>query len=136
MRRVILIAAAGASLAGCSSASLDSWRPTPSPVQLQLESTPPGAEARTSLGQSCKTPCSLTLAAPPEDSFSVTYSLQKFEPATVQVQVTHSPGEFLSLSAPTVEPNPAVAELQPSPSKLARKMLKPKKPKAASAPAE
>ncbi len=127
MRRVIVIAAAGASLAGCSSVSFDSFKPAPSAVQVQLESTPPGADARTSLGQSCKTPCSVSLSAP-EGGFSVTYALNKFQPATVQVQVT--PGDFLNLGAPTITPNPVVAELQPAlpPPRAAAKM-RPKKPR-------
>ena len=45
MRRVIAIAVAGYSVAGCSSFSLDSFKPTPPTVQIQLESTPPGADA-------------------------------------------------------------------------------------------
>src|SRR6202051_2425818 len=59
MRRVIVIAVAGASLAGCSSLSLDAFKPTPPTVQVQLESVPQGADARTSLGPGCKTPCSV-----------------------------------------------------------------------------
>src|SRR6266851_3184828 len=79
MRRVIAIAVAGASLAGCSSFSFDSLRPAPPTVQVQLESVPSGAEATTSLGPGCKTPCSL--AVPASDSgFSVTYALNKFQP--------------------------------------------------------
>jgi hypothetical protein len=129
MRGVIVIAVAGASLAGCSSVSFDSLKPAPSSVQVQLESVPPGADARTSLGQSCKTPCSVTLA-PPEGGFSVTYAMAKFQPATVQVQVT--PGDFLNLSTPTVSPSPVVAELQPEPAsaKPQRKLPKPKRPAA------
>jgi hypothetical protein len=130
MRHVIVIAVAGASLAGCSSVSFDSFKPTPAPVQIQLESTPPGADARTSLGQSCKTPCSVSLPAP-EGGFSVTYTMNKFETATVPVQVTRSAGDFLNLTAPTVEPNPVVAELMPAapPPKPAKKLAaKPKKP--------
>src|SRR5450759_537871 len=46
MRRVIVIAVAGASLAGCSSFSLDAFKPTPPTVQVQLDSVPPGADAR------------------------------------------------------------------------------------------
>ncbi len=37
MRRVVVIAVAGASLAGCSSFSMDSFKPTPPTVQVQLE---------------------------------------------------------------------------------------------------
>jgi hypothetical protein len=131
MRHIIVIALAGASLAGCSSVSFDSLKP--SPVQLRLESTPPGADARTSLGQSCKTPCSVSLASPPEDGFSVSYSMAKFEPATVEVKVSRTAAEILTLSGPTIEPNPVVAELQPipEPPKPASKRPKAKKPKPA-----
>ncbi len=37
MRRVVVIAVAGASLAGCSSFSMDAFKSTPPTVQLQLE---------------------------------------------------------------------------------------------------
>src|ERR1700731_2589720 len=131
MRRVIVMAVAGASLAGCSSFSLDSFKPTPPTVQVQLESVPPGAEARTSLGPSCKTPCSVAVPAP-DSGFSVTYTLNKFQPATVPVQVIHIPGDFSTPASTTFDPSPVVAELQPAgpPPKAARKkVLKPKKPK-------
>jgi hypothetical protein len=130
MRRVIVIAAAGASLAGCSSFSMDYFKPTPPTVQVQLESAPQGADARTSLGPGCRTPCSVAVT-PPDAGFSVTYTMNKFQPATVPVQVIHIPGDFTTPGSTTVDPNPVVAELQPSgpPPKAARKMLGPKKPK-------
>src|SRR6202035_3356795 len=108
MHRVIALAVAGATLAGCSSFSLDAFKPTPPAVQVQLESVPPGAEARTSLGPSCKTPCSVA----------------------VPVQVVRVPGDFSTPATTTLDPNPVVAELQPAgpPPKAARKMLKPRKP--------
>jgi hypothetical protein len=131
MRRVMLIAAAGASLAGCSSLSLDAFTPTPPAVQVQLESIPPGADALTSLGPGCKTPCSV--AVPASDAgFSVTYSLNKFQPATVPVQVIRSPGDFSTPASTTLDPNPVVAELRPAgpPPKALRKVARAKKPKA------
>jgi hypothetical protein len=133
MRRVIGIAVAGASLAGCSSFSLDAFKPTPPTVQVQLESVPPGAEAHTSLGPSCKTPCSVAVPVP-EGGFSVSYTLNKFQPATVPVQVVRVPGDFSTPATTTLDPNPVVAELQPAgpPPKAGRKMLKPKKPKPSS----
>jgi hypothetical protein len=137
MRRVIAIAVAGASLGGCSSLpssfSWDAFKPTPPSIQVQLESTPPGADAKTSLGPSCKTPCSVSVPAP-DAGFSVTYTLNRFQPATVPVQVIRNPGDFSSPASTTFDPNPVVAELQPAgpPPKAARKkMLKPKKPKTA-----
>ena len=130
MRRVITIAITGASLAGCSSFSFDAFRPTPPTVQVQLESVPSGADALTSVGPGCKTPCSV--AVPVADAgFSVTYTLNKFQPATVSVQVIHVPGDFSTPGSTTVDPNPVVVELQPAgpPPRAVRKMLKPKKPK-------
>ena len=127
MRRVIVIAVAGASLAGCSSVSFDSLKPSPSPVQIQLESTPPGAEARTSLGPSCKTPCAVTVPAP-ESGFTVSYTLNKFQPVTVPVQVSGSPGSLLASSTIKIDPNPVVAELQPVPTPPKPTGKKPKRP--------
>jgi hypothetical protein len=134
MRRVIAIAVAGASLAGCSSFSFDSLRPAPPTVQVQLESVPSGAEATTSLGPGCKTPCSLAVPAS-DTGFSVTYALNKFQPVTVPVQVTRIPGDFSTPASTAVDPNPVVAELQPvgPPPKAVRKMLRPKKPKGVAA---
>ena len=87
MRCGIAIAAAGLTLAGCSSFSFDAFRATPPTVQLQLDSVPSGADALTSLGPGCKTPCSV--AVPVADAgFSVTYTLNKFQPVTVPMQAT------------------------------------------------
>jgi hypothetical protein len=132
MRRVIVIAVTGFSLAGCSSFSMDSFKSTPPSVQVQLESTPPGADARTSLGPGCKTPCSVSVPAP-DTGFSVTYTMNKFLPATVQVQVIHNPGDFGSAATTVIDPSPVVAELQPAgpPPKPPRKVMRPKKPKGA-----
>ncbi|HEX9591520.1 MAG TPA: hypothetical protein VGA15_27725 [Bradyrhizobium sp.] len=140
MRRAIAIAITGYGLAGCSSLpSLDAFKPTPPTVQVQLDSVPPGADARTSLGPGCKTPCAVAVSAP-DSGFSVAYTLNKFQPATVPVQVIRIPGDFSSPVSTTIDPNPVVAELQPAapPPRAARKMLTPKKPKppkAAAAPA-
>ncbi len=140
MRRIILVAATGLSLAGCSTDYFkDYFKSTPAPVQLQLESTPPGAEAKTSIGPSCKTPCSITLT-PPEGGFTVNYSLNKFQPATIPVQVARTPGDLLTAGTTKIDPNPVVAELQPvtppKPAKSMRPKRVAKKPaEASSAPA-
>jgi hypothetical protein len=132
MRGVIVIAAASHGLAGCtsfSSLSLDSLKPAPPTVTVQLESVPPGAEARTSLGPSCKTPCSVPVTAEGE-SFSVSYTLNKYLPLTIPVQVTRVPGDFTTPASTSIEPNPVVGELQPAkPMKPpVRKMARKRKP--------
>jgi hypothetical protein len=139
MRRVIAIAAAGLSLAGCSSFSTDYFKSAPPTLQVQIESNPPGADARTSLGQSCKTPCSVALTVPETGGFTVSYTMARFQPATVPVQIIRVPGEFFSSGTVKSDPNPVVVELQPAgPPPRAHKM-RPKKPKvpkgAAGAPA-
>jgi hypothetical protein len=136
MRRVIVIAVAGASLAGCSSFSMDAFKPTPPTVQVQLDSVPPGADAVTSVGPGCKTPCSVSVQAP-DSGFAVSFTLNKFQPMTIPVQVIR--GDSSDPASTTLDPNPVVAQLQPAgpPPKAARKkVLKPKKPKnTAAAPA-
>ncbi len=144
MRRVIAVAIVGVSLAGlggCSSFSFDYFKSAPPTIQVQLESNPPGADARTSLGPGCKTPCSVSVPAP-DTGFSVSYGLNKFQPATVQVQVIRNPGDLATPATTVTDPNPVFAELQPAgpPPKPVRKPMRPKKPKpakpAAGAPAD
>lgn len=138
IRRVIAISVTGISLAGCTSFSLDSFKPAPPMVQVALESVPPGADATTSLGPACKTPCSVSLLAP-DAGFTVSFAMPKFQPATVPVQVIRSPGDFVTPATTTIEPSPVFAELKPAaPPPKVRKPMRPKKPKppkAAAAPA-
>jgi hypothetical protein len=139
MRRVIVIAVSGLSLAGCSSFSLDTFKPAPQPIQVQLESVPSGADAVTSVGPGCKTPCSVAVAAP-DSGFTVTFNMPRFQPVTIPVQVIRNPGDFTTPASTTVDPNPVVAELRPAgpPPRAVRKPMRPKKPKApkgAAAPA-
>ena len=52
--------------------------------QVQVVSVPEQAEARTSLGASCTTPCTLTVSR--KDEFSVSISLPGYETETVLVR--------------------------------------------------
>ncbi len=126
--RFFVFVVAGVMLAGCSSTSMpsmDLFKSKPAEVALQLESTPPGAIATTSLGPSCKTPCSVSVAA--SENFTVNYTLSKFQSATVPVTVTTQMG-----SPPVLDPNPVVAELQPTvpPRRAAAPKKRAAKPKA------
>ena len=134
MRRFLVIAVAGAGLAGCSSFSMDAFKSAPPTVQVQLESVPQGADAKTSSGPGCTTPCSV--AVPAADSgFSVTFTKIKFQPVTIPVQVVNIPGDFSTPASTNIDPNPVVAALRPAgpPPKAVRKPMRPKKPKAAAA---
>lgn len=135
MRRFIVIAVAGMGLAGCASFSLDSFKSTPPTVQVSLESVPSGAEAKTSSGQTCKTPCTVNVPAS-EAGFSVTFTLNKYQPATVPVQVINNPGDLTTPASTVIDPNPVVAELKPAgpPPKQIRRKPKPKPAAAAPSP--
>ena len=130
MRRVIAIAVAGAGLAGCSSFSLDAFKPTPPPIQVQLDSVPSGADATTSVGPACKTPCTVAVAAP-DTGFTVTFAMPKFLPVTVPVQVIRNPGDFTTPASTTIDPSPVFAELKPvaPPPKARKRKMRPRKPK-------
>jgi hypothetical protein len=130
MRRFLVIAVAGAGLAGCSSFSMDAFKSAPPTVQVQLDSVPPGADAKTSPGPGCTTPCSVAVAAA-ASGFSVTFTKDKFQPVTIPVQVVNIPGDFSTPASTSIDPNPVVAELKPAgpPPKAVRKPMRPKKPK-------
>jgi hypothetical protein len=125
MRRVIVILAFGLALAGCASGgTTPDWWPKvePTAVSIQFESQPAGAEAKTSTGQSCQTPCAL--AMPPDQEFAVTFSLAGRQPQTVPVQITKPEGD--PFAAASLQPNPvsvelAVAAKTPAKRKPARK---------------
>ena len=127
--RLVTIALTGLCLAGCTG------KPNPPLFEIQLESTPPGVEARTSFGPSCKTPCSVNTPLP-DGNFAVTYTLEGFLPVTVPVAVTGSPAGFMMPGTSRIEPNPVVATLQPIEPPKPVKPQRPKRPKnAAAAPA-
>lgn len=128
----MIIAVAGMSLAGCASFS-DTFRSAPTPVTVQLDSQPQGAEARTSVGPSCKTPCSVPVTT--ETGFSVTFTLDKHQPATIPVQVVRNPGDFTTPATTVIDPNPVVAELQPIAPPKKKRRAAPRKPAASAAPA-
>ena len=147
MKRIAAIAACGLSLAACSSMPSFDWpslpslpKAAPSATTMQFESEPAGAEARTSLGQTCRTPCSLAVAA---NEFTVSFTLPGYQPQTVPVRIVNSTetGTEGETNPPRLVPNPVFVELQPGgapgrrpPPAVAQSKQKPKPP-AASRPA-
>ena len=105
--RVTAAAGCGLALAACSLSlpSFDMFKSGPSTEVLRIESEPPGADARTSQGQTCRTPCELTLA--PEAEFAVTVQLAGYQPQTLPVRVDGKGDNKL-------QPNPLYVELQPA----------------------
>jgi hypothetical protein len=80
----------------------------PAATTMQFESEPAGAEAKTSLGQACRTPCTLAVT---DTEFSVSFALPGYQPQTVPVRVVL--GTEPDATARLV-PNPVFVELQPA----------------------
>ena len=128
MSRVVAVIACGFTLAACSTTmpSLDFMKSAPQSEMLAIDSEPPGAEAKTSLGQSCRTPCQL--AVQPGSEFSVTLALSGYQLQTVSVR----PEVQGAGAAPRFAPNPVHVTLQ-AVTPLKKPVAKKKKPVAAAA---
>jgi hypothetical protein len=106
---------------------------------VRFESEPPGAEAKTSTGQTCRTPCALAL--PVTTPLTVSFSLNGYQTETETVE------PISAIGSPTqLRPNPVTVELTPAPPQPAKKPVakktsarpagaKPAAPKPAARPA-
>ena len=101
----------GSGLAACG---ISSWLPsaTPPASTIKVESDPAGAEAKSSVGPSCRTPCSLTIAT--SSAFTVTFTLAGYASLTVPV-APRPPGDprEAGREAVTFDPDPVYAQLEP-----------------------
>src|ERR1700732_3693399 len=115
VRLIVTASVVALATAGCSS-SLPDWMSfkssPPPPTALQFESDPPGADVRTAQGQTCLTPCSLTV--PPENQ-SVSFAKNGYLPQTVQVTVRMPEHSMFESPPPDIQPNPIAVVLQPAP---------------------
>jgi hypothetical protein len=124
MSRAVAVAACGLILAACSMSmpSFDMFRSASTTEVLRIESEPPGADARTPEGQTCRTPCELTVPATGE--VAISFALQGYNPQTINVRAEASPAAGSTDAAAPVrmQPNPVYAELTPTtPSRQKRK---------------
>src|SRR6476619_4827668 len=122
--RFLAVIGSAAALAACSS---DTFKSGPFLDTVSLESEPPGAEAKASNGQTCRTPCSLAL--PVDASASITFTLNGYQPETEKLEAITSTGE-----PPRLRPNPVVVELSPGAPSTAKKSTKPATKKPATRP--
>ena len=133
--RFAVIIVASLALAGCSSFSVGDWMPSMSggggAIPLRLDSEPPGAEARTSAGPACRTPC--VVSVPMSDNLTVTFALAGFETQTVPATLVRSGSDPEFFSGPQFAP--VLATLEPAaPTPVAKRKGKPK-PRSANRPA-
>lgn len=110
-----MIVSGALALAACSSTpdwmNLDGLKPTPVLDTVRFESEPPGAEAKTSNGQTCRTPCALAL--PINSPLTVTFTLNGYTPESESLEPIAATG-----SPTQLRPNPVVVELTPAPPPL------------------
>ncbi|MGP0088518.1 MAG: hypothetical protein ACLPKB_00920 [Xanthobacteraceae bacterium] len=119
MGRSAALVAAALMLAACTSlADLDMSKALfhavdQRTIDLQLESEPAGAEAKTSLGPSCRTPCTLPIL--PGPNFTVTFTLDGYQPQTLSVEVIRANArpdwDGNSRTDHQLAPNPAHVDL-------------------------
>jgi hypothetical protein len=138
MVRVIAIVCAGLLLAACESNA--DWMKTPDwaknnpfkfepPLQtVRFESEPPGAEAKTSNGQSCRTPCALAL--PGKEALTVNFILTGFQPDTESLNLV-----ALGDGTSELRPNPVLVSLTPVPPPKVKKKVVHQRKKTAAKPA-
>jgi hypothetical protein len=112
MYRVVVIIAGALALAACSSTpewlSLDALKPAPSVDTVRFESEPPGAEAKVSNGQTCRTPCALAL--PVDTPLTVVFTLNGYQQDSETIDPVAQTG-----SPAELKPNPVIAQLAPLP---------------------
>ena len=134
MYRVIAIVCAGLALAACESNPdwmktpdwmkapdwSNAFKMAPATESVRLESEPPGAEAKASNGQSCRTPCALAL--PSDAASTVTFTLPGYQPDSEKLDLVGM-GDGTS----QLRPNPLLVELTPLPPQPKSKKPAPKR---------
>jgi hypothetical protein len=137
MSRVIAILTCGFALSGCASSlspSFDFLSSNSGPVttNIDVDSQPQGAEARSSSGAACQTPCSLSV---PAAESTITFTHAGFQPQTVSVRPAPTEGTtdagFGSPPPPRLTPNPVYAELAPAPAPAKKRPAPKRRPPAA-----
>src|SRR2546423_4791484 len=106
MKRMVVVLASGLTVAGC--ASMSDLMPNlsgPTTAELSIASELPGSDARTSTGQTCRTPCKLMMPVNSGD-FTITYSAPGRVTQVVPVAVRPA-----DAAGGRFDPNPAYAML-------------------------
>ena len=116
------LATCGLGLAACSSSQaipgLDAFKPKPTTTALPIQSNPDGADAQSSLGGTCRTPCTMAIAT--AGDFTLSFARDGYEPQTVTVHSTMSEGGYTTPASPTLDPNVVSVVLKPQAKQPAR----------------
>jgi hypothetical protein len=99
--------------------SFNAFKSKPTTTLLLIQSSPAGAEARTSLGKTCHTPCTMQIGA--AEDFTVSFTLDGYVPQTLTVHSTMSGGGFMTAPSPVLNPGSLFATLEPVTPRQAQK---------------
>jgi len=110
MSRLIVLAALGTALAGCS--AIPGLPGSETKTQnISMQSTPPGAEVSFAGGTSCHTPCAL--AAPGNNgTYYAKFTLDGHQPMSIPVKVTTGKENWYSSEVTTIDPQTVTVKLE------------------------
>jgi hypothetical protein len=128
LRRALAVAGAGLGVASCSSTSTPSYFNTfkqkPTTTLLLIESNPAGAQAQTSFGKTCTTPCTMQVGE--TSDFTVTFTLAGYVQQTLTVRAQMSGSGWTTAPSPVFDPPSLFPTLEKEkPPTVARKPSKP-----------
>jgi PEGA domain len=112
--RAFALVICGFGLAACSSSTMpgfDAFKPKPTTTVLLIQSNPAGADARSSLGGTCRTPCTITIGT--AGDFTISFARDGYEPQTITVHSTMSEGGYTTAPSPVLDPNSVFVMLEP-----------------------
>jgi hypothetical protein len=102
----------GLGMAACGSMpGLDSLKPNPETTLLLIQSNPAGAEARSSLGKICRTPCTMSVGE--AGDFTINFARDGYELQTVTVHSAMAEGSYMTAPSPVLDPSPVYVNLVP-----------------------
>jgi hypothetical protein len=110
MSRLIVLAALGTALAGCSAIPGLPGSETKTQT-ISMQSTPPGAEVTFAGGTSCHTPCAL--AAPGNNgTYYAKFTLDGHQPMSIPVKVSTGKENWYSSEVTTIDPQTVTVKLE------------------------
>jgi hypothetical protein len=115
-RRAAALVIGGLGLASCSTTFsntfTDAFKQKPTTTLMLIESNPAGATAKTSTGQTCKTPCTMLIGT--GNDFTVAFTLDGYVAQTLPVHAVMTPGGWMDSPSPKLDPGSLFPTLQPA----------------------
>jgi hypothetical protein len=108
-----------------SSGFFNAFKEKPTKTLMLIESNPGGAQAKTSFGQTCTTPCTMLIGE--SSDFTVTFTMPGYVSQTLPVHAKMDPGGWSTAPSPVFEPPSLFPTLEKdAPAPVARKPGKPR----------